>query len=61
MKGKRFNGWDSPQYFYNRTFGSKRDADAKAKQLRNSGNLARVVTTSHGYEVWDRPGSPGMR
>ena len=57
MKGKRFGGWDSPQYFYNRTFSSKREANAKAKQLRKDGNLARVVATAYGYEVWDRPKS----
>ena len=61
MKGRKFGGWDSPTYFYNRTFDSKREANAKAAQLRKSGNFARVVVTAHGYEVWDRPGSPGMR
>jgi hypothetical protein len=61
MQGRRFGGWDSPKYFFNHHYITKREANAKAAQLRKSGNFARVVATRYGYEVWDRPGSPGMR
>ena len=56
MQGRYFNGL---KYFYNRSFDNKREAMAKAKQLRRDGNLARVVPFAEGYEVWDRP--KGMR
>ena len=55
MQGRKFGGWDSPTYYYNGFFQYKKDAVAKANQLRKTGNLARVVAVkSGGYEVWDR-------
>ena len=54
MQGRYFGDL---KYFYNKTFDNKREANSKASKLRKDGNLARVVTTAHGYEVWDRPKS----
>jgi len=54
MQGRYFGGL---KYFYNKTFDNKREAVSKAKQLRRDGNLARVIATNDGYEVWDRPKS----
>ena len=51
MQGRNFNG---KKYYYNGYFTSKAEAKARVARLRKEGNLARIVATSHGYEVWDR-------
>jgi len=41
MQGRKFGGWDSPTYYYSGFFNYKRDATARANQLRKERAILR--------------------
>ena len=49
----KYREFDGKEYKWQRRYRKRRDADAKAKQLRSNYQLARVIPeTRHGKRVW---------